>query len=88
MANVSENAAWEAGIFRWELNTPAEGGEYGAAVLPIKQLANRTVYLKARLDALESGAATPGALTEHIEGLDPHPQYVTGEELADRKSVV
>ena len=82
MANVSELAEWVAGIFRWELDTDAEGGETGAAVLPIKQLANRTGYLKSHVDALESGATVPGALTAHLAASDPHSQYATDSDLS------
>ena len=82
MANVSELAEWVAGIFRWELDTDAEGGETGAAVLPIKQLANRTGYLKSHVDALESGATVPGAVTAHLAASDPHSQYATDSDLS------
>ena len=82
MANVSELAEWVAGIFRWELTTNAQGGEDGDAVLPIKQLANRTGYLKSHVDALESGATVPGALTAHLAASDPHSQYATDSDLS------
>ena len=50
--------------------------------MPIKQLANRTGYLKSHVDALESGATVPGALTAHLAASDPHSQYATDSDLS------
>lgn len=58
MANLTESAKWESGIYRIETNDPVLGGENGVTNAPIKQLANRTLYLKSRADQLD--AATQG----------------------------
>lgn len=52
MANLTEVAQWEAGIYQLEVNDPVEGGATGIDNLQPKQLANRTAYLKAQLEAL------------------------------------
>lgn len=61
MANLSELNQWDAGVYRLELTDPAEGGESGKANAPLKNLANRTVYLKAKVDGLEAGTLLPAA---------------------------
>lgn len=59
MAFQPETGSYEAGIFQLEIDTPVQGGLGGASNLPLLQLANRTAYLKAHVDALESaGFAT------------------------------
>ncbi len=67
MANLSELNQWDAGVYRLELTDPAEGGEAGKANAPLKNLANRTVYLKARVDGLEAGTLIPAA-SETVAG--------------------
>lgn len=54
MANLPESVNWEAGIFQLEPTTPALGGVDGPMNTAPKQLANRTQYLKAQTDALNS----------------------------------
>lgn len=55
MANLTETATWETGIFRKELSTPATGGESGEANIQAKQLGNRTLYLKEKVEELADG---------------------------------
>ena len=50
MANLTEISNWEDGIYRIETSDPVLGGEEGIANKSIKQLANRTKYLKGQLD--------------------------------------
>ena len=50
MANLTEISNWEDGIYRIETSDPVLGGEEGIANKSIKQLANRTKYLKSQVD--------------------------------------
>ncbi len=52
MANLTELEEYTAGIYRFEETDPVEGGPGGIDNLPTNQLANRTKWLKARVDAL------------------------------------
>lgn len=52
MAFLQELEQYEAGIYQLETTDPVEGGENGIDNLPNKQLANRTKWLKAQVDAL------------------------------------
>lgn len=54
MANVAETASFDAGVYRIETTDPVIGGETGIANKGIKNLANRTLYLKGHVDALEA----------------------------------
>jgi microcystin-dependent protein len=66
MANLSESAAFDAGIYRIETTDAVVGGETGIANKSAKGLANRTAYLKQHLDAAEATILTYGtALTDH-----------------------
>jgi hypothetical protein len=77
MANLGELNQWDAGVYRLETTDPAIGGEAGVANAPLKNLANRTVYLKSRVDALESATS----MAAHVAAVDPHPTYTTAAEL-------
>lgn len=57
MANLSETAKWEDGIFQIEVTTPALGGPDGPVNTAPRQLANRTQYLKKQTDALNSAVS-------------------------------
>lgn len=46
MADLQEKNKWETGIYQIEENDPVQGGSDGITNKPIKQLANRTKYLK------------------------------------------
>lgn len=55
MANLREQSLWEEGIYQIETSDPVMGGENGVSNRPLRQLANRTQWLKtesARLDRL------------------------------------
>ena len=58
MANLSESATWEAGIYQIETTDPVQGGASGVSNTQGKQLANRTKYLKDHVDALEASSTT------------------------------
>ena len=76
MANLSELPQWDAGVYRLEATDPAEGGESGKANAPLKNLANRTSYLKQRVDSLELETS----MADHVAASDPHPGYMTTAE--------
>lgn len=61
MANVTEAATWDAGVYQLEVTDPVTGGPGGIDNAPHINLANRTAYLKARIDATDASVA----------GLDP-----------------
>lgn len=58
MANISEIATWESGIYQIEAADPVQGGPDGIDNRPHKQLANRTAYLKQEQDSLKSEVTT------------------------------
>ena len=62
MANLKEKDVWEDGIYQIEENDPVLGGENGITNKPIKQLANRTLWLKKALE-LFGKKSTPKDLT-------------------------
>lgn len=57
MANLTESATYDVGVYQLETTDPVVGGSTGVSNAPLKNLANRTAYLKQHLDALESSAA-------------------------------
>ena len=56
MANLKETIAWESGIYQLETTDPVVGGADGIANKQAIQLANRTSYLKGKLESLESNS--------------------------------
>lgn len=78
MANLNEVSTFEAGIYQLETSDPVLGGPGGVSNLQPQQLANRTKYLKDRVDALEAAApgyATIAYVQAELEKLD-HKQSV------------
>lgn len=69
MANVTESSVWESGIYRIETTDPILGGETGTANIQAKQLANRTLYLKARADQVDAAASGYGSLQARLSAL-------------------
>lgn len=57
MANLAESSTFDAGVYQIELTDPVIGGPSGVTNAPLKNLANRTKYLKDHVDALESTRA-------------------------------
>ena len=57
MANLPESSTFDAGVYQLELTDPVIGGPSGVSNTPLKNLANRTKYLKDHVDALESSRA-------------------------------
>ena len=66
MANLKETSVWEPGIYQFETSDPVMGGENGVDNRPPRQLANRTLWLKDQVAALntkipsQATASTPG----------------------------
>lgn len=56
MANLKETTAWESGIYQLETTDPVVGGADGIANKQAIQLANRTSYLKGKIESLESNS--------------------------------
>jgi hypothetical protein len=59
MANQPESAVYDSGVYQLETVDPVQGGVGGLSNTPLLNLANRTAYLKAHVDAIESGAFVP-----------------------------
>ncbi|WP_244097656.1 gp53-like domain-containing protein [Burkholderia ambifaria] len=78
MTNLIEIERWEDGVYQLETSDPVVGGPDGIDNLQAKQLANRTRYLKR---AIESGQSN---LDAHTAAVDPHPQYATHADLAEK----
>ncbi|AOJ06391.1 hypothetical protein WS71_02915 [Burkholderia mayonis] len=60
------------------MSDPVEGGPNGISNRQARQLGNRTLYLKQQVEQSQSG------LSGHVAAADPHPQYATKIDLADR----
>lgn len=87
MANLTEVPTYEAGIYRFETTDPVQGGPGGIDNLPTNQLANRTAWLKAQVEAIlldiaaiESGYATAASLAGHT-GNTSNPHSTTAAQV-------
>lgn len=60
MANLQEQDNWESGIYQLETTDPVVGGPDGVSNVQGKQLANRTAYLKARLEEAQASLDAVG----------------------------
>lgn len=58
MANLPELNQFTAGVYQIETSDPVLGGVDGVTNVPLKALVNRTVWLKAQVDALNTAIAT------------------------------
>lgn len=56
MANLPESATYDAGVYQLELTDPVQGGPTGVSNAPLKNLANRTAWLKSQIDGIKDGA--------------------------------
>lgn len=61
MSNLSETTTYDAGVYQLERADPVDAGVAGAGIANSQghNLANRTNYLKAHVDALEAGSFIP-----------------------------
>jgi hypothetical protein len=64
MANLTEVVNYDAGVYQLETTDPVQGGPSGIANSPLKNLANRTAWLKKHVDDLESGATIPPGIAK------------------------
>ena len=69
MANLKEQAKWEDGVYQIEENDPVLGGENGVTNRPIKQLANRTTWLKKALELFGKKAAPKDLTATSVSGV-------------------
>lgn len=69
MANVTESATYEAGVYQIETTDPVLGGANGIANVQAKQLANRTKYLKVRADQVDAAATGFASLDARLDSL-------------------
>lgn len=75
MTNLVETSAWEEGIYQLETSDAVLGGPTGVSNTQAKQLANRTLYLKGRVDTADAN------MTAHEVAADPHPQYAHAADI-------
>ncbi|KVR77313.1 gp53-like domain-containing protein [Burkholderia ubonensis] len=68
MTDLVESSTWTPGIRQFETSDPVEGGPDGIDNVPLRQLANRTRFLKDAHDAL-------------VGAQNPYPQYATLVQL-------
>ncbi|HCE08615.1 MAG TPA: hypothetical protein DEQ40_08445 [Oxalobacteraceae bacterium] len=59
MSNQPEVGTFDVGVYQLQTADPVQGGLGGVANSPLLNLANRTGYLKAHMDALEAGTFIP-----------------------------
>lgn len=59
MANLTETSTYDAGVYQIETTDPVTGGPSGIANAPLKNLANRTKWLKDKYDGMVSGTDVP-----------------------------
>ena len=57
MANLPESSTFDAGVYQIETTDPVIGGPSGLTNTPLKNLANRTKYLKDQVDSLSTNKA-------------------------------
>ncbi|KVZ49005.1 gp53-like domain-containing protein [Burkholderia ubonensis] len=70
MTDLVESSTWTPGIRQFETSDPVEGGPDGIDNVPLRQLANRTRFLKDAHDAL-------------VDAKNPYPQYATIVQMQD-----
>lgn len=70
MANLKEQEKWEEGVYQIEENDPVLGGENGITNKPIKQLANRTLWLKKALELFGKKSAPKDLTVESTSTAD------------------
>ncbi len=69
MANLPEQPEYEEGIYQLEETDPVLGGPNGIDNLQAKQLANRTNWLKLRIEALQAGIGIDAYTQVQVDGL-------------------
>lgn len=69
MADLPEANQWTPGVYQIETSDPVVGGPDGVTNLPIKQLTNRTLWLKKKIEALRLIADKVVQATEKLPGI-------------------
>lgn len=59
MAGQPETPTYDATVYQYEVTDPVQGGVGGIANQPLKNLADRTAYLKQLIDSLVNGSLIP-----------------------------
>ena len=70
MANLKEQDKWEDGVYQIEENDPVLGGENGVTNRPLKQLANRTSWLKKALELLGKKSAPKDLTASSVSAVE------------------
>jgi len=73
MSNLPESNTWET-VYQLETTDPVLGGTTGATNVPLKNLTNRTKYLKTLLDAIIAG--TTGLVGKLLSGSTVANSYI------------
>ncbi len=71
MANLIESNIWEDGIYQIETTDPVSGGDDGIDNKPHKSLANRTAYLKQKLEELQALVIPTGVVNWFAMSTEP-----------------
>jgi hypothetical protein len=61
MANLTETSTYDAGVYQLQSGDLIQGGATGLSNTPLKNLTNRTKYLKDAVDTLEAGGGLGSA---------------------------
>ncbi|KAE9641951.1 glycine-rich domain-containing protein [Pseudomonas sp. PB106] len=69
MADLTEVNQWTPGVYQIETSDPVVGGPDGVTNLPIKQLTNRTLWLKEKFESLKTIADRVIQATELSAGM-------------------
>jgi len=87
MAYLSEQATYEQGVYQIECTDPIQGGEDGISNVQAKQLANRTTYLKNRLEIAHNvdGTHKPLSLANTLTGVLTDTEFATNANLNEAK---
>ena len=78
MAYLKEEAKWEEGVYQFEVDDPLQGGEDGIDNVQGKALANRTQWLKKKLEAATARTETDTAAKNDYTAGD---QFFIGDKL-------
>lgn len=69
MADLPEKNQWTPGVYQIETSDPVVGGPDGVTNLPIKQLADRTLWLKKKIESLRTIADKVVQATDRAAGI-------------------
>jgi microcystin-dependent protein len=81
MANLPESPTWESGVYQIEVTDPVQGGVNGVTNTPLKQLVNRTAFLKAQTNLI------PGIQTQ-LNTASNDVQLIRGAGAVIKQAVV